>query len=432
MAAPTRRVPSYSVAIDDLLDGFLAAEVEESPTTATRLGIDGHDDRIGDFTEAAVPPPSGRRPPLARAVPAPSTTTGCRSTSAIDRDLVLSTLRGRQVMHEWAVWRRDPATYLGPCLSGRVQPLPQPGPPGAGAGRVRGGSAAGGAGGAGGGAGQPRPRAGGAACSSSGPRERAAPASPTPARSCRPRSSTSDDRKPARRSRRGGGVGVRVVPRVPGRPGGKAPGRLGLGETRYSALLTEKELLGYGAAAMRDARAGGVRRPVGGDVGAGVEDRSARRGRLAGARQAAQPGPPADARGDARRVRGRGPSGRGRSSTTTGIVSMPRDEVCRVLPSPPFQRPVLAVASYSAPPMFRPSATGTFFVPFPPDGSPDDDVQKRLETNSPPLDPGGLGARGVSRPPLAPRHRAAARAARSARCWARRTSPRDGASTPRS
>jgi uncharacterized protein (DUF885 family) len=53
-----------------------------------------------------------------------------------------------------------------------------------------------------------------------------------------------------------------------------------------------------------------------------------------------------------------------------------------VLPSPPFQRPVLAVASYSAPPMFRPSATGTFFVPFPPDGTPDDEVQKRLETNS--------------------------------------------------
>jgi uncharacterized protein (DUF885 family) len=43
---------------------------------------------------------------------------------------------------------------------------------------------------------------------------------------------------------------------------------------------------------------------------------------------------------------------------------------------------VLAVASYSAPPAFRPSKTGTFFVPFPPDGTPPEEVQKRLETNS--------------------------------------------------
>jgi uncharacterized protein (DUF885 family) len=66
----------------------------------------------------------------------------------------------------------------------------------------------------------------------------------------------------------------------------------------------------------------------------------------------------------------------------TKIVTMPDGEVCRVLPSPPFQRPVLAVASYSTPPAFRPTMTGTFFVPFPPDGTSDDEVQKRLETNS--------------------------------------------------
>ncbi|MDQ3106894.1 MAG: DUF885 domain-containing protein, partial [Actinomycetota bacterium] len=66
----------------------------------------------------------------------------------------------------------------------------------------------------------------------------------------------------------------------------------------------------------------------------------------------------------------------------TGIVTMPEGEECRVLPSPPFQRPVLAVASYSTPPAFGSSMTGTFFVPFPPDGTSDEEVQKRLETNS--------------------------------------------------
>jgi uncharacterized protein (DUF885 family) len=53
-----------------------------------------------------------------------------------------------------------------------------------------------------------------------------------------------------------------------------------------------------------------------------------------------------------------------------------------VEPSPPFQRPVLAVASYMTPPAFRGGRTGHFFVPYPPDGTPPDEVQKRLATNS--------------------------------------------------
>jgi uncharacterized protein (DUF885 family) len=53
-----------------------------------------------------------------------------------------------------------------------------------------------------------------------------------------------------------------------------------------------------------------------------------------------------------------------------------------VEPSPPFQRPVLAVASYSSPPAFKPSRTGHFFVPYPPEGTPPQEVQQRLATNS--------------------------------------------------
>jgi uncharacterized protein (DUF885 family) len=52
------------------------------------------------------------------------------------------------------------------------------------------------------------------------------------------------------------------------------------------------------------------------------------------------------------------------------------------VPSPPFQRPVLAVASYFSPPAFRPGLVGRFNVPYPPDGTPDDDVAKRLADNS--------------------------------------------------
>ena len=51
------------------------------------------------------------------------------------------------------------------------------------------------------------------------------------------------------------------------------------------------------------------------------------------------------------------------------------------MPSPPFQRPVLAVASYFQPPAFKPSRVGRFNVPYPPAGTSDDDLAKRLADN---------------------------------------------------
>jgi uncharacterized protein (DUF885 family) len=64
------------------------------------------------------------------------------------------------------------------------------------------------------------------------------------------------------------------------------------------------------------------------------------------------------------------------------LVTLPEGEQCLVEPSPPFQRPVLAVASYVTPPAFRAGRTGHFFVPYPPDWATPDEVQKRLSTNS--------------------------------------------------
>src|SRR5207245_1804374 len=65
----------------------------------------------------------------------------------------------------------------------------------------------------------------------------------------------------------------------------------------------------------------------------------------------------------------------------TGLVTLPRGESCTVEPSPHFQRPIQAVASYNAPPAFSDSFHGHFFVPYPPDGTPAEEVQKRLEGN---------------------------------------------------
>jgi uncharacterized protein (DUF885 family) len=64
------------------------------------------------------------------------------------------------------------------------------------------------------------------------------------------------------------------------------------------------------------------------------------------------------------------------------LVTLPPGEECSVEPSLLFQRPVTAVASYNSPPPFSASMHGHFFVPFPPDGASEQEVQQRLENNS--------------------------------------------------
>jgi uncharacterized protein (DUF885 family) len=66
----------------------------------------------------------------------------------------------------------------------------------------------------------------------------------------------------------------------------------------------------------------------------------------------------------------------------TGLVTLPDGEQCVVEPSPVFQRPLIGVASYIAPPAFSDSLTGHFFVPYAPDGASDEEKQERLKANS--------------------------------------------------
>jgi uncharacterized protein (DUF885 family) len=66
----------------------------------------------------------------------------------------------------------------------------------------------------------------------------------------------------------------------------------------------------------------------------------------------------------------------------TGLVTLPPGESCDVVPSPVFQRPILGVASYIAPPSFSDRWKGHFFVPFAPDGASEEEIQSRLSNNS--------------------------------------------------
>ncbi len=64
------------------------------------------------------------------------------------------------------------------------------------------------------------------------------------------------------------------------------------------------------------------------------------------------------------------------------LVTDPPDERCHVLPAPPAVRATLAVACYVAPPMFKPSREGYFFVPYPVDGGDAEEVDGLLESNA--------------------------------------------------
>jgi uncharacterized protein (DUF885 family) len=66
-----------------------------------------------------------------------------------------------------------------------------------------------------------------------------------------------------------------------------------------------------------------------------------------------------------------------------GLVTNPADERCEVMPAPAAVRATLAVACYIAPPMFKPSRVGHFFVPYPVDADDLEEVNGLLESNAP-------------------------------------------------
>ena len=296
----------------------------------------------------------------------------------IDRDLIVSTLRGMQIMRDWEVWKRDPATYLGPGLTGvfvlflhRIKPERELAE-----------------------AATARLRAVPALLEHGKAHLDAALASPifieraigqcragiTYARELVPAEvAEADDRA---RLAEAGELAARAfedfldhLTKLPA----DASGPFAIGDDRYSALLLEKEKLSYGAREMRDRG-----RAAFADLDAEMSKRAQQMKGTKDWRAVLEelhtdhpttPGAMRDAYEEwTERAR--------QFTIDNGLVTMPEGERCLVEPSPPFQRPVLAVASYSSPPAFKPSLTGHFFVPFPPEGTTDADVQKRLQTNS--------------------------------------------------
>jgi uncharacterized protein (DUF885 family) len=361
----------------ELVRGYLRELYDDSPVMASNLGIEGYDDRLDDLSEAAFERRLARKAAwLQRFAAVPDQ--GLSFDECIDRDLILSDLRGAEIMAGWQMWRRQPAAYLNPGLAGifslflhRLKPEPELARAAAARLRALPGNLADGKK-------NLRPEL--------APRvyiERAVGQARAGARYARELvpAEVSD---PALRSElaEAGAVAAAAFDDFAdflGVLAGHAHGEWAVGGERYSRLLREKELLGYGATALRergraeyDLLAEQLRRCAR-DL-EGTDDWVHVLERL---NQDHPPTPEAMRQSYAEWTEKARQFLKDRR-----LVSFPEGEACAVEPSPPFQRPVIAVASYQNPPTFSSSLKGHFFVPFPPDGAPAEEVQKRLESNS--------------------------------------------------
>ena len=360
-----------------LVDEFLAAEHEASPVRASQLGLTAYDERVDDVSAASFERRDTEAAAwLARFDAVDEDDLG--EAERIDRELVRSVLRGRLVLADWRNWRRDPATYTGVALDGiftlflhRLRPEPElvasaiarmhevprvvregianldpslahPLILGRGAGAARGG-----------------------------------------ARYLR--DLVALDVEPGEGRDRLAAAGADAAAAMDewaahlDRLSAEATGTWQLGEERYTRLLREKEMLDLDARELRERgraeydrlageMAGIARRARGTDDWASVIE------------EAGHDHPPTE---EAMRRGYAEWTERARTFLAeTGLVTLPPGERCVVEPSPVFQRPVLGVASYNSPPAFSDSWTGHFFVPFAPDGTPEAEIQQRLEANS--------------------------------------------------
>ena len=353
------------------VSAYLDWYFDQHPVQADTLGAPGYAHRLGDFSAAAFEHRERDATGwLARFEDEPD---------GIDRDLVVSALRGDLLMAGWPAWRRDPSVYLFPVFTGLLLPFLH---------RLR-----------------PEPELVDgvvarlaevpevlASCRDNLDPELSAPrlvrralrqatAGPAFLRD----SLSAELSDPGLRAR----LADAAVPAVQAfeETAGfltdfaeRATGDWRMGETLYSALLTKRELLDFGADELH-------RRGV-----AAWDTLDAQMRELA----PRVPGGSSDWRAtmeallddhpptlQAMRAEYEAETARARAFLADrALVTFADGEQCRVVPAPAFQRPILAVASYLQPPALTRSRIGHFFVPFTPDGAPEEQITQRLRTNA--------------------------------------------------
>ena len=365
----------------DLAAEFLAEYHAEHPVQASALGLAAYDDLLDDLSAAAF---ERRRASddawLTRFRELDVATLSF--DEAIDRDLVVARLTERAIYDEWESWRRSPDAYMNPGLEGvfilflhRLRPEPD---------LVR--SAV--------------ERLRGIRAQLDAGRANLSPelvpalllrravnqarAGATYTRELLPAQVDPANRAELASAGAEAADALEAYAAYLEEIEPNASGDWAFGEARYDAVLRDAELLGTNARELRER----ARREIGtlsaqmratAHQIAGHEDWHALVLELNHDR-------PADP--EAMRVGYEEWTARARAFLhERRLVSFPPGEECSVEPSPPFQRPVLAVASYQDPPPFSASMRGHFFVPFPPDGASEAEIAKRLESNSYPSIP---------------------------------------------
>ena len=365
----------------DLAAEFLAEYHAEHPVQASALGLAAYDDQLDDLSAAAF---QRRRASddawlkRFRGVDA-----GTLSfDEAIDRDLLVASLTERAIYDEWESWRRSPDAYMNPGLEGvfilflhRLRPEAELVK--SAIGRLRG---------------IPAQLAAGRANLSpelvpSLLLKRAvnqARAGAHYTRELLPAQVDAAHRDALTAAGAEAGDALEAYATYLEEMEPNATGDWAFGEARYDAVLRDAELLGTTARELRERGRAEIdtlsaeMRATAREI-AGHEDWHALVLELNHDR-------PADP--EAMRVGYEDWTARARAFLhEKGLVSFPPGEECSVEPSPPFQRPVLAVASYQDPPPFSDSMRGHFFVPFPPDEASEEEIAKRLESNSYPSIP---------------------------------------------
>ena len=366
-------MPSFA----ELTNEFLDAEFDDSPVRASGLGLTEYDERLDDLSEAAFERRSAADTAwLNRFRGLDVGSLGF--DEQIDRDLVISILRGRQILDDFQVWRRQPDVYLNPGMGGifslflhRLRPMDQLVSAAVARMKLIHGNL------------------------EDGKRnlrpdmvpeiflDRAANQARAGAKYVREilPAQIEDSALRAKLAEAGEEAGsaydgyVAYLEEI--RP--NATGEWMLGEDRYSALLREKELLGFGARELRDRGQAAYDELVIDLTRCARELRDTDDWKqVLDELNEDHPRTPEEMR-----IGYEDWTERARVFLREHrLTSFPEGEECAVVPSPPFQRPVLAVASYMQPPPFSDRMLGHFFVPFPPDGASEDEIQKRLASNS--------------------------------------------------
>lgn len=363
--------------LDTILDDLLAADFAASPVAATAVGLTEYDERLDDLSADALRARDAYAAAFLARLDAISDG-DLSADKAIDRDLARAVLRGRLILAPFEGWKRDPVVYSQAITNGifalflhRLRP--EADLVDAAVARL-----------------EQVDRLVDAGIANLDPAlahplivERGRNAAIGAARYLRDLV-WQDVEDPVHRERlreAGGGASAHLDRWVAHLDDlvGRATGSWQLGEADYSRILQEREVLPYDARALRELGQREFDR-LDAEMSALAKDATGKPDYVAVIRADDGDHPPTEAAMLAAYTEW---TDKARTFLAdTGLVTLPPGESCAVVPTPVFQRPVLGVASYTAPPSFSDRWKGHFFVPFAPDGASEEEIQSRLSGNS--------------------------------------------------